>query len=63
MASAFLAPAVRGVERKQARIEFFERAVAARAAGFGGEEDELFIGGEEFDQAFADLQGFGDGVC
>ena len=57
VAAAFRAPAVRGVEGEEAGIEFLEGLVAGRAARFGGEEDELFVGGEEFDEAFADVRG------
>ena len=60
VAAAFGAPAVGGVEGEEAGIEFFEGLVAGRATGFGGEKDELFVGGEEFDQAFADFEGAGD---
>ena len=57
VATAFLAPAVRGVEGEQARVEFFEGLVAGRATGFGGEKGEFFVGGEELDEAFADFEG------
>ena len=60
VAAAFGAPAVRGVEGEEAGIEFLEGLVAGRAARFGGEEDELFVGGEEFEQTFADFEGAGD---
>ena len=62
VAAAFGAPAVRGVEGEEARVELFEGLVAARAAGVGGEQDEFFVGGEELDEAFADVEGAGDRV-
>ena len=54
------APAVGGVEGEKARVEVFERGVAGGAGGVGGEEDKFFVGGEEFDEAFADFESAGD---
>ena len=60
VATAFAAPTVRGVEGEEAWIEFLERLVAGRAARLGGEQDEFFVGGEDFDEAFADFESAGD---
>jgi hypothetical protein len=62
VAAAVRTPAVRGVEGKQARIELLEGLVATRATRMGGEEDELFAGGVELEDAFADFERSGDGV-
>ena len=59
VAAAFGAPAVGRVEGEEAGVEFLEGLVAGRAAGLGGEEDELLVGGEEFEEALADVEGAG----
>jgi len=60
VATAVLAPTVGGVEGKEAGIEFLEGLIAARATRMGGEEDELFVGGEKLEDAFADFECAGD---
>ena len=60
VASAFLTPAVWGVKGEEARVEFFERLVAGRAAGFRGQEGELLVGGEKLDEALTDGEGLLD---
>ena len=55
-AVAEFAPAVRGVEREQARVEFLERFATAGAAHFRAQHRELPVGVAQSRGAFADLQ-------
>ena len=60
--SAVLAPAVRGVEGKEAGVEGLERALAREAVHLGAERGGFALGIDEAGGAFAEAEGLADEV-